>query len=64
MARRKTLWYNGINKHGRELSLSALGVNWIVGGNSVRKISSPKGTLFVTILSFSLAVTLLQSTTY
>jgi hypothetical protein len=48
----------------REQILSALGVNPVVGGNSATEISSPKGTLFVTILSFSLAVTHLSSTTY
>ena len=48
---------SGINERGRELSLSALCVNPVVGGNSAEKISSPKGTLFVTILSFSLDVT-------
>jgi hypothetical protein len=36
----------------RELSLSAFGVNWFVGGNSADGKSSPKGTFFVTILRF------------
>ena len=40
----------------REQKLSASGVNPVVGGNSATKISSPKGTLCPTILSFSLGV--------
>jgi hypothetical protein len=48
----------------REQKLSASGVNPVVGGYSATKISSPKATLFVTILSFSLAVTHLPSIIY
>jgi hypothetical protein len=47
-------WDNA--KKRRVLSLSAFGVNRIVGCNFANWISSPKGTLFVTILSFLKAV--------
>ncbi len=40
------------NDQRRELSLSASCVHWLVGGNSAFGKSSPKATLFVTILSF------------